>query len=143
MRYLLDTNTCIAAMRNNMLVLKHMAAVSPGDCAISTITSYELYTGIEKCADPANELAKVNLLLATVCQLVFDAQAAREAGRLRALLESQGQMIGPYDILLAGHAVAAALTLVTANTGEFSRVPTLSLENWQVPPGPSLPTATS
>jgi len=136
MRYLLDTNTCIAAMRQNALVVQRMAAVSPGDCAISTITSYELFTGIEKCAHPAKEVSKVNLLLATVHQLVFDAQAAREAGRIRALLESQGQMIGPYDILLAGHALAAGLILVTGNTGEFSRVPALSLKDWQIPAGP-------
>jgi tRNA(fMet)-specific endonuclease VapC len=136
MRYLLDTNTCIAAMRHNALVVQRMAAVTPGDCAISTITSYELCTGIEKCAHPAKELAKVSLLLATVNELVFDAPAAREAGRIRAFLEAQGRMIGPYDVLLAGHALAAGLTLVTANTGEFSRVPALLLENWQVPPGP-------
>jgi tRNA(fMet)-specific endonuclease VapC len=136
MRYLLDTNTCIAAMRKDALVISRMAGLSPSDCAISTITSYELYTGIAKCADPGKELAKVNLLLATVHELVFDAPAAREAGRLRALLESQGCMIGPYDILLAGQALAAQLTLVTANTGEFNRVPALSLENWQIPAGP-------
>jgi tRNA(fMet)-specific endonuclease VapC len=134
MRYLLDTNTCIAAMRNNPQVARRMAAVSPGDCAISTITSYELFTGIEKCANPAKEMAKVNLLLTTVHQLAFETQAAREAGRIRALLESRGQMIGPYDVLLAGHALSTALILVTANTGEFSSVPSLSLEDWQVPP---------
>jgi len=136
MRYLLDTNTCIAAMRRNALVVQRLAAVAPTECAISTITTYELYTGIEKCAAPAVELAKVNLLLATVGELVFDEQAAREAARIRALLESQGCMIGAYDVLLAGHARSARLTLVSANTGEFSRVPALSLENWQVPPGP-------
>jgi tRNA(fMet)-specific endonuclease VapC len=136
MRYLLDTNTCITAMRHDPLVVQRMAAVTPGDCAISTITSYELFTGIEKCANPAKERSKVNLLLATVHQLMFDVPAAQEAGRLRALLEAQGRMIGPYDVLLAGHALAAGLTLVTANTGEFSRVPGLTLENWQAPPGP-------
>ncbi len=136
MRYLLDTNTCIAAMRHHAAVLQRLAAVAPADCAISSITTYELYTGIEKCADPAKELAKVNLLLATVSELVFDGQAAREAGRIRALLESQGRMIGAYDVLLAGHARSAGLTLVTANVGEFSRVPGLNWENWQAPPGP-------
>ena len=136
MRYLLDTNTCIAVMRHDALVLQRMAAVAPTECAISTITTYELYTGIEKCAAPAKEFAKVNLLLATVSELGFDEQAAREAARIRALLESQGCMIGAYDVLLAGHARSARLTLVSANTGEFSRVPALSLENWQVPPGP-------
>jgi tRNA(fMet)-specific endonuclease VapC len=83
----------------------------------------------EKCANPANERAKVNLLLVTVHQLMFDVRAAMEAGRLRALLEAQGQMIGPYDILLAGHALTAGLIFVTGNTGEFSRVPGLILEN--------------
>lgn len=136
MRYLLDTNICIAAMRNNALVVARMAAVPPADCVISTITSYELYTGVEKCADPAKELAKVRSLVATVRELPFDVPAAREAARQRALLEAQGRMIGPYDILLAGHALSAGLILVTANTGEFSRVPGLRLENWRAPPGP-------
>jgi len=136
MLYLLDTNTCIAAMRHHAPVLQRLAAVAPADCAISSITTYELYTGIEKCADPTKELAKVNLLLATVSERVFDGQAVREAGRIRALLESEGRMIGAYDVLLAGHARSAGLTLVTANVGEFSRVPGLNWENWQAPPGP-------
>ena len=41
-------------------------------------------------------------------------------------------MIGPYDVLLAGQALANGLTLVTANTGEFARIPELKIENWQV-----------
>ena len=108
-----------------------MSASSPGDCVVSTISSYELYTGVAKCAAPAREQAKVELLLKTVVQLPFDQSAAREAGRIRALLEAQGQMIGPYDVLLAAHALANRLTLVTANTKEFQRVPSLTVENWQ------------
>ena len=130
-RYLLDTNTCIAVMRNHPRVLQRMAATSPGECAISTITGYELYTGIEKCSAPAKERAKVDLLLGTVVHLAFDVDSAKEAARIRAFLESQGQPIGPYDVLLAGHALAVSLTLVTANTKEFMRVPGLSLEDWQ------------
>lgn len=72
MKYLLDTNTCIAAMRNHPLVVQRLSAVTPGDCAISTITAYELFTGVAKCADPARERAKVERLLNTVCQLPFD-----------------------------------------------------------------------
>ena len=107
-----------------------MAAVSAGDCAISTITSYELFTGVEKCSNPIKERAKVELLLSTVHEVPFEAGAAREAARIRALLESLGQPIGPYDLLLAGQALALSLTLVTANTKEFSRVPGLSLADW-------------
>jgi tRNA(fMet)-specific endonuclease VapC len=131
MRYLLDTNACIAAMRNHPKLVLRMAAVSPGDCVISAITSYELFTGVEKCSQPAKERAKVDLLLKTVPELAFEPTAAREAARIRALLESQGQPIGPYDVLLAGQALAQSLILVTANTKEFSRVPGLSLEDWQ------------
>ena len=118
-------------MRSHPNVVKRMSASSPGDCVVSTISSYELHTGVAKCAAPAKEQAKVELLLKTIVQLPFDQAAAREAGRIRALLEAQGQMIGPYDVLLAAHALANRLTLVTANTKEFQRVPGLTVENWQ------------
>ena len=132
MRYLLDTNTCIAAMKNDPLVIARMSAIAPAGCVISTVTAYELYTGIEKCADPTRERSKVGRLLNAVQELAFDAQAAREAARIRAALEAQGQMIGPYDVLLAGHALAAGLHLVTHNTAEFARVSGLPLEDWQM-----------
>jgi tRNA(fMet)-specific endonuclease VapC len=134
MQYLLDTNTCIAAMRNHPLVVQKMTAQSPEACAISTITGYELYTGVAKCANPVKEHSKVDRLLAVVSELSFDADAAREAARIRGTLECQGKMIGPYDVLLAGHAVAAGLTLVTDNSAEFTRVPGLRVENWKTPP---------
>jgi tRNA(fMet)-specific endonuclease VapC len=92
MRYLLDTNTCIAAMRNDPAVVSTMSGLAPGDCAVSTVTSYELYTAVEKCADPAKERAKVELLLTTIHELPFDAHAAKRAARIRATLESQGQL---------------------------------------------------
>ena len=129
--YLLDTNTCIALMRGYPKTVQRMAAVPPGECAISTITAYELFTGVEKCSQPAQERAKVGLLLQTVHEIAFESAAAKESARIRALLESQGQPIGPYDLLLAGQALAGAMTLVTANTREFSRVPGLNLQDWQ------------
>lgn len=131
MPYLLDTNTCIDALRNEPRTVARMSSASPGDCAISTITSYELYTGVEKCSDPAREAAKIGTLLSTVQVLPFDAAAAREAARRRAELESRGLTIGPYDILLAGHALGAGLILVTANTAEFARLAGLAIENWR------------
>jgi tRNA(fMet)-specific endonuclease VapC len=136
MKYLLDTNTCIAAMRGNFQVVQRMAALTPTDCVVSTITAYELYTGVEKCARPAQERSKVEQFLSTVCNSPFNDAAAAQAARIRGVLESQGQMIGPYDILLAGQALAAQLVVVTNNTSEFARVPGLSLENWQQPSGP-------
>ena len=131
MQYLLDTNTCIAAMKNHPSVVGRMSAVAPADCAVSTVTVYELYTGVEKCADPSRERSKVTRFLSTINEITFDAQAAREAAVIRARLEAQGQMIGPYDVLLAGQAKAAGRRLVTHNTAEFARVPGLTLEDWQ------------
>jgi tRNA(fMet)-specific endonuclease VapC len=89
---------------------------------------------VAKCVNPAKERSKVDLLLSVLSELPFDADAAREAARIRATLESQGSMIGPYDVLLAGHAIAADLTLVTDNTREFTRVARLAVENWKMPP---------
>ena len=74
----------------------------------------------------------MELLLNTLQHVPFDSVAATNAARIRAFLESQGQAIGPYDVLLAGHALALSLVMVTANTKEFSRVPGLTLENWQI-----------
>jgi tRNA(fMet)-specific endonuclease VapC len=131
MRYLLDTNTCIAAMRNHPIVLSHFTTVAPGDCAISTITKYELCVGVEKCSNPVKEQAKVDLLVFTLHESSFGVAAAEEAARVRAYLESQGTPIGPYDTLLAGHALALSLILVSANIKEFGRVPGLVVENWE------------
>jgi tRNA(fMet)-specific endonuclease VapC len=66
----------------------------------------------------------------------FDEQAALRAAEVRASLETKrpnAQPIGPYDVLLAGHALAMGAVLVTHNTREFTRVPGLSVEDWQEP----------
>lgn len=131
--YLLDTNTCIELMRGHSEVVARTKSTSPASCFVSTITSYELFTGVAKCADPRRERAKVEHLLEGVNILTFLDDAARQAGEIRAVLEASGQMIGPYDVLLAGQALAANLTMATANTGEFERVPGLTVENWQEP----------
>jgi predicted nucleic acid-binding protein len=79
MRYLLDADTCISAVRNRPIVLKHLAMTTPGDCAISTITRYELLVGVEKSLNPVKEKAKVDLLVATLRQLRFGLNAAGHA----------------------------------------------------------------
>jgi tRNA(fMet)-specific endonuclease VapC len=131
MRYLLDTNVCIAAMRNQAQVIARLTALVPSDCGISTISSYEILTGVAKCSIPAVEQKKFETLLGMVEEIPFDAIAAQAAGQLRADLEARGLTIGPYDLLIAGQALSQNLILVTNNTSEFRRVPGLSLEDWQ------------
>jgi tRNA(fMet)-specific endonuclease VapC len=62
--------------------------------------------------------------------LPFDDKAAYHFGQIRAALYRSGQPIGPYDMMIAGQARAAGLTLVTNNKKEFERVPGLVLEDW-------------
>lgn len=135
MQYLLDTNTCIAVMRNQAQVVARIQCLLPRDCAISTITSFELLTGIEKCAQPVQERAKVEALLTAVSELVYDSAAAHESAKIRAHLESRGMSIGPYDLLLAGQAIAGGRVLVTHNVREFVRVAGLVIDDWQATTG--------
>jgi tRNA(fMet)-specific endonuclease VapC len=98
--------------------------------AVSSITVAELHYGLERSSNPAREREGVENLLGAVSILPFDSKAAEGYGLLRRYLERRGQPIGQFDLLIAAHAVAQNATLVTNNTREFSRVPTLALEDW-------------
>ena len=88
MQYLLDADTCIAAMRSHPRVLQRLAIAVPGDCAISTITRYEFWVGVEKSADPVKEKAKVDLLARSLRRVRFGVAAAEHAARVRVFLEA-------------------------------------------------------
>jgi tRNA(fMet)-specific endonuclease VapC len=130
LRYLLDTNTCIMVMKEQSAVTKAFRARSLDTMAVSSITTYELWTGVEKALNREREEPRVTVLLSALSKLEFDEAAAREAAKVRAVLESKGKSIGPYDTLLAGQALALGLTLVTHNGKEFRRVPGLKVEDW-------------
>ncbi|MBE2282121.1 MAG: type II toxin-antitoxin system VapC family toxin [Prosthecobacter sp.] len=130
MKILLDTNTCIALMKGHEKAMRRLTGLRPSDCAVSTLTCYELFTGVHKCQNPARERQKVTRLLGMIRVLVFDEAAAEKAAEIRAHLESIGKVCGPYDMLLAGHAISRQLRMVTNNVSEFSRVPGLAVEDW-------------
>jgi tRNA(fMet)-specific endonuclease VapC len=132
-KYLLDTNTCIALMRRNARVRERIEALAPGDCAVSAITALELYHGLERCSQPEREQAKIDELLSVVEVLPFGDEQAKRAAKARHALEQAGNVIGPFDVLIAGHALAAGMVLVTNNTREFSRVIGLTIKDWQQP----------
>lgn len=131
MRFMLDTNI-IAYAKNNRpeTVLKRLMQHSPEDYCISSITLAELEFGVYNSARPEqNQLALVTFL-ARIKVVPFDADAAREYGIIRADLTRKGTLIGANDLLIAAHARALDVTLVTNNTREFERVDGLKLENW-------------
>jgi len=131
MTHLLDTNVCIAAMRGNPHVSRHLRARVPADCGVSIVSLYELYSGVERCRQPAAERHKVDAFVSPLHLLPFDEISAAHAARIRWHLEQRCEIIGPYDLMLAGQALALGVPLVTHNTAEFKRVPGLMLEDWQ------------
>lgn len=130
MTLLLDTDVCIALLRGLPAAVDRLASLSPDVCGISVVTAYELFAGAAKARAPGKERAKIERLLEVVSVLPFDQGAAESASRVRAELEQAGTPIGPYDLLIAGHALALDLTLATGNLGEFKRVKGLLLEAW-------------
>lgn len=129
-RYLLDTNICIYIInRRPPEVFRHFDGVAAGQIGISSITHAELDFGVAKSGSRRNRAALDKFLL-PLETMPFDADAARAYGKLRAQLERLGTPIGALDTLIAAHALALGVTLVSNNTREFERVPKLRLENW-------------
>ncbi|MFA6041003.1 MAG: type II toxin-antitoxin system VapC family toxin [Methylophilus sp.] len=131
MRFLLDTNTIIALYNNSNSKLRaHITSHQPADIAISSLVAHELYYGAYKSQRVEQNLAKVDYLPFEV--IAFDKEDAQQAGEIRAELAKSGTPIGPYDVLIAGQALARNLTLVTHNTKEFNRITNLMLEDWLI-----------
>ncbi|WP_298955461.1 type II toxin-antitoxin system VapC family toxin [uncultured Methylobacterium sp.] len=134
MRYLLDTNAVSALMRNDVKLWARMRRTGPQDIGLSAIVSHELHYGAYKGVRTAHTLAQIDDLPFAI--LPFDAADARRSGEVRAALAAAaGTPIGPYDVLIAGQALARGLTLVSRNLREFERVPGLAVEDWESPPG--------
>ena len=130
MRYLLDANAVIAMLRNSTSRLaQHARQERVGDVAISAIVTHELFYGASKSRRAARNIALVDALQFPIVE--FDREDARQAGEVRAFLAARGMTIGPYDVLIAGQAVARKMILVTHNTDEFRRVPELQIEDWE------------
>jgi tRNA(fMet)-specific endonuclease VapC len=130
MRYLLDANVVIGLLNDIESKLARRARQHrPADMAMSAIAVHELFYGAFRSQRAKRNVGLVDALQFAV--LEFDKEDARQAGRLRAFLAARGTPVGPYDVLIAGQAMARNLILVTHNTREFGRVPGLQTEDWQ------------
>ena len=131
MRYMLDTNICIYAIKHKPeKVFQKLQEVVPGDVCVSSVTYAELVHGVEKSVAVEKNRLALSMLLANIEILDFDVDAADCYGKIRADLEKKGTSIGPLDMMIAGHAQSLGYTVVTNNVKEFSRVMDLKIENW-------------
>jgi tRNA(fMet)-specific endonuclease VapC len=129
LRYFLDTNILSDLLRNpGGRAVQRVALVGEAKICTSIVVACELRYGAAKKGSALSE--RVESLLESLEVLPLDKDADRRYAEIRARLEEIGKPIGPNDLLIAAHALALDLTLVTANVDEFSRVPGLRVENW-------------
>lgn len=132
MKYLLDTCVVSDFIKGQTNTKNKLLSFAPSELGISAITLYEIHYGLER--NPA-QAVKIKPMLQSLLEIIpvlpFTSHIASHAGSLRAFLQQKGTPIGAYDILIAATATTEDLILVSSNVGEFSRVPTLQLENWR------------
>jgi tRNA(fMet)-specific endonuclease VapC len=132
MQYVLDADTVSFYVRRNPNVLLRLRDISPDLIALSTITLMEIDYGLARKPERRASIEAVLLpFLNDIHILNYNWEDARATASIRASLAQSGQPIGPYDVMLAGTALARGLILVSGNIREFSRVSGLLLEDWQ------------
>ena len=130
MGIILDSSLLIAAERERFDLHAFHSAHPNETFQIAAITASELLHGIERAADARTRGHRqrfVEDLLSDYAVAPFGLREAREHGRLWALLEAGGNLIGPHDLLIAATALARKHSLATLNRAEFQRVPGLVL----------------
>ena len=130
LKYMLDTDIVIYTLKNRPAGVREAFKSHSGQMAISAVTLGELIYGAEKSSQPERNLNDIEGLTARLEVLPFNDLAALHFGQVRAELARAGTPIGPYDLMIAGHARATGLVLVSNNVDEFIRVPGLRIENW-------------
>jgi tRNA(fMet)-specific endonuclease VapC len=137
MNYLLDTNAASGVLRGKQPQIKEKLArtIEAGYVVgIPVIVVFELWFGVARSGHVVEQSERVRLFLSEFKELVpVTVEDAEIAGKLRGELMARGNMIGPYDLLIAAQTLRLGATLVTANIREFARVPDLKWEDWSQP----------
>jgi tRNA(fMet)-specific endonuclease VapC len=131
MKWMLDTNTCIAMIRQAPeSTLKKLHRTSIGQVGLSSVALSELTYGAARSSRPSQNFAALHEFLMALEVAPYDYAAAMQYGGVRSSLEQKGRPIGPLETLIAAHALALDAILVTHNTREFERVKGLRVEDW-------------
>ena len=130
---MLDSNLCIRVMRDRPPEARMRFEAEAGHLAISTIVLYELEFGVKRSADPRKQAATLDMFVALLSVLDFNELASVHTADIKADLTAKGTLIGPNDLLIAGHARSLGLKLITGNLRQFTRVDGLDCEDWLVP----------
>jgi tRNA(fMet)-specific endonuclease VapC len=129
-KFVLDTNTCIYALKLQGRVVERLRDHAPDDLGVTIITIAELWFGAHKSLRSSVARREMDGFLEPFGVLPFDREAAEAYARIRFELERTGRPIGERDLLIASIALARGLTVVTHNKSEFGRVPGLKTEDW-------------
>ena len=132
--FLLDSNVWITFLRKpHSPVVSRLRARIPAEIRVCSVVVGELYYGCLRSAKPVDNRTKVDALIAPYSSLPFDDRVADHFATLRRHLETLGTPIGPFDLQIAAIAQVNGCTLVMHNMTDFSRVPGLLLEDWELP----------
>jgi tRNA(fMet)-specific endonuclease VapC len=132
MTHLLDTNTCVGIIRGKSPSARLRLLEVGRDAALCSIVIFELKVGAIKSARPEEEMRKVDAFSVGFTSYEFNDETALIAAEIRAELEKRGQVIGPYDLMIAAIALERDLIVATSNVREFSRAPRLRIEDWRI-----------
>lgn len=129
MRYLLDTNICIALLKNKYGVREAIIKAKPWNCCVSEITLAELYFGAEYSDQPRERLKDVDFIVSHFSVMpIIDALPIY--GKTKATLWKQGTPIDEFDLLIGSTAIANDLVMVTENVKHLGKIPDIKIENW-------------
>ena len=127
--YMLDTNMCIYLMKNQPEeVAQRFAQCYVGDVVISSITYAELEYGVAVSTNPEQEHINLASLVEDIQVVPFDIAAGVAYGPIR--LFTRDTKTDALDKLIAAHAVALNVTVVTNNLKDFAKYPGVLTENW-------------
>lgn len=130
MNYLFDTNTCIAFIKKNKSVLKHIRTKNNSGYYISSITEAELWFGVMKSKRLKENSELLENFLSRFSKLPLESEDARWFGEMKAELRAQGKIVGDNDIFIASQAYRNDLILITDNEKDFNRFRDLRIQNW-------------